>query len=364
MLFRSVRLGSIVTILTKNRNAWEKFVSDFPYYYAICERVGITLEKYLMDDAPLMNFHPTSSAFQRQREAELARLRAERDGLSAMAHPDKLTTAGHFEDMAATIDRMRTTTRFEADKHQIQVLANIARQISEYWKEGDFSERDFHYRRAREAIRAFNQDLDTNPTRLGIESIKSVIVAMLKAMDSNFDEYKDQARTILELSNVIPNDYYMPDDNGCIQVRIDVASKAGGAPVEALELIAWESDGLELVETGVSPELLRGGEKREIELQVRPSSRQFAEKAFTLELELNYTRWNGEAAKLSDIKLPIRLGKPGEFFPIENPYERFATGASITARDVEMFKGRRDILDRIIKVIEDGDLGQCFALHG
>ena len=70
------------------------------------------------------------------------------------------------------------------------------------------------------------------------------------------------------------NDYYIPDNQGIITLRLELQSKVGGAPIEGVEILVNEEDGLKLIKPAYSPEILKGGQRREVKLQLKPSSGQ------------------------------------------------------------------------------------------
>src|SRR2546426_1075633 len=104
--------------------------------------------------------------------------------------------------------------------------------------------------------------------------------------------------------------------------------------------------GLEAALPCHSPEVLRAGESREVELLVRPTATQLRDQAFTLRSRLRYRLRSGDSACTGEVTLPVRIGTPSDFQPIANPYGQYSGGKVVA--DPKMFFGRQELLERVL----------------
>lgn len=76
---------------------------------------------------------------------------------------------------------------------------------------------------------------------------------------------------------------------------------------------------------------------------------------------MDYRNRKGNIQSSGAFPLAVRLGKPafGEFL---NPYGRYSGGSPV--EDKEMFFGRASLIDRVIRHLSTGTMGQCFVLYG
>jgi hypothetical protein len=177
-----------------------------------------------------------------------------------------------------------------------------------------------------------------------------------------FQEFQRSAKPELTLNNVLGDDYCILTDDGTLPISLQLLSKSGSAPVEGIEIAVVPEAGLQIPAPVHSPEVLRGGQVREVRFLVKPSPVQIADRAFTLRATVRYRTRAGGIGESTEQKVPIRLGTPGVFSSIVNPYQAYSGGTIVDA--AEMFFGRIQLLDRITKQVVDGPIGQCFVLYG
>lgn len=341
--------------------AWKNVEQDFPYYSALSSSATTVLARNLKHDwCRLENFLKSSEDLEHNRNNEIERLRNERNTLFSLQKQSYEVSEG-FRIVASQLHELEKDTRFATDRLRLGTLANIADEAATYWVEQDYMERESKHGRLIAGLVSFDQEVIERPTKLSVEWILPVARKVKEAVENNFAEYVEKTRPSLDLRNVLQDDYYIPED-GIIKVRAEAELKAGGAPVEELQIVIRKEDGLEIIEPRYSPELLRAGQCREIEVCVRPSEEQLRDKAFTLRGWLHYRTRAGERIEDHEFSLPIRIGGAETFEEIENPYRKYSGGGIV--EDPEMFKGREDLLGRMTQVITTGAPGQCFVLYG
>lgn len=348
--------------LVQDRDGHQRFEKDLMYYSAMSSALTIRLEKATPKTTSVINDTlMDKNLLQQMRDAEMERLRRERNILMTISELN-YSVASSFIEAASQLREQAEKTRFEMDRSRLNVLSNIAKDGAAYINEPDYVERERKFLRVSQEIARFSEEIKREPTKISIELLLPILQQMECKLKDNFDAFVAKSAVQLTLSNVLENDYYIPEDNRNVHVHISVKSAQGGAPIEGLEIIAEEMQGLKVIESGLSPELFRGGEEREIELTIKPSLEQIADAAFTLQCIVRYRKRNGELVELSKQALPVRIGSPKDFSPIVNPYREYAGGLSIDNPD--MFIGRQELLRRIIDVVNANSSGQCFVLYG
>lgn len=358
----NVYLIDSVNRLVQDTEGLSRFEKDFIYYSTLSAGATAGLEKIIKkSSSKLLSVLGDKNELQKRRDAEMERLRRERNILMTIADFD-YSAASSFIDAANQLRDQAAETRFEMDRIRLNTLSNIAKDGAAYIHEPDYVERERKFLRLSQEIARFSEEIKYEPTKITIELVLPILEQMEKDLRGNFEAFVAKSAVHLTLANVLENDYYIPEENGNVRVRISVKSASGGAPIEGLEITAEELHGLSVVESGLSPELFRGGEEREIELTIKPSSEQIADAAFSLQCVVKYRKRNGDLVQLDKQALPVRIGSPENFSPIPNPYKEYAGGRSVDRS--EMFIGRKELLDRILDVVNADGSGQCFVLYG
>ena len=352
----------LLSKLVQDKAGHQRFEKDFIYYSAMSSALTINLERAAPMTTSVLNKILTNKIqLQKLRDGEMERLRRERNILMTLAGYD-YTAASSYIDATNQLRDQAFITRFETDRIRLNLLSNIAKDGAAYINEPDYVERERKFLRVSQEIVRFSEEIRREPTKITIEFLLPILEQMEKKLKDNFDAFVAKSAVQLTLSNVLENDYYIPEYDRKVRVCISVKSAHGGAPIEGLEISADEIQGLRVIESGLSPELFRGGEEREIELTIEPSPEQIADAAFTLQCIVRYRKRNGELVEHGKQSLPVRIGSPRDFTPIPNPYRDYAGGRSVDNPD--MFIGRQALLSRILDVVNKDSMGQCFSLYG
>nr|VFK16649.1 MAG: Tetratricopeptide repeat-containing protein [Candidatus Kentron sp. LPFa] len=343
-------------------SAWENFGEDFPYYSTMSRFAASHLTRELKRERwKLTNFVESPETVQFKHETEMERLRKERNLLSSLLN-SHYASAESFRNTRDQLLILTETTRFATDKTRLKTLARMADEAALYWGESDYIERQNKHGNLMAGLQRFYTDISGQPTKLSVEYMMPMADRIKESVDLEFKEYVEKTHPAPDIRNVLSGDYYIPDENDAVTVHVEVELQTGSAPVEEIELGAEETEGLVLVNRGTSKEVLRAGQCREIEVQVKPSPDQLKDKAFTLRPILKYRTRSGEIDEKTDFTLPIRIGSAEQFEAIPNPYARYSGGNSVD--DPAMFIGRRDLMDRIAEIVTTGPVGQCFVLYG
>jgi tetratricopeptide (TPR) repeat protein len=359
-LSSEVRSQKMLKLFEGNPAGLSSLEADFPYYSSLSQVATKRLAADLKKNSVLRDFLATPTWLSKARVKEQNRCRTEQTQLATFALQP--LGSGALQDIAGRLRELAQSTRFELDKQRVRVAASLVGDAASYWVEQDYLEREAKQARLLGGLTTFESEINDSPTKLSVESLLPLSRHVKQNIIQNFDAFVRTALPEIQLRNVLGEDYYVPEQDGSMAVSLELGSKTGGAPVESIEILVAEESGLELLRPGHSPEMLRGGEKREIQLLVRPSRTQIEDQAFTLRVHLRYRTRSGDVVNGPEETVPIRIGTADEFIEIPNPYNSYSGGKVVD--DPKMFVGRQELLSRIKKEVLDGPVGQCFVLYG
>nr|VFK35337.1 MAG: hypothetical protein BECKMB1821I_GA0114274_11126 [Candidatus Kentron sp. MB]VFK77259.1 MAG: hypothetical protein BECKMB1821H_GA0114242_11156 [Candidatus Kentron sp. MB] len=297
----NVYVRTVLQRFQGNPSAWEDFEKDVPYYSVMSRFVGSHLARELRSgNWKLKNFVESKETVQPKHEAEIERLRKERNLLASLLN-SHYAGAGSFRNARDQLKALTETTRFETDRARLQTLARMADEAAFYWGESDYIERQNKHGTLMAGLLAFHADISEQPTKLSVEYMMSIADRIKESVNQDFETYVEKTRPALDVRNVLSNDYYIPDKNDVVTIRVEIELQAGSAPVEEIELGTEEAKGLALVRSGTSQNVLRAGQCRELEIQVRPTPEQLRDKAFTLQrIRINCARNEPQFIRLLD----------------------------------------------------------------
>lgn len=341
------RLPSILRLLTDRQDDWKSFVFDAPFYkikvpYAYDNLVSLCDAKKDLESSP----QHQSTERSRSRGLENALKGVSSDVLSA----DGLRRAKE------AIAEQQVSVRFDLDRKRLADLVKLLGDTSDYALERHFRERETKFLRLETDVARHIEEWQRHPTHLSVERLLPVLSSLLDLLKADFSR-AETAKPNLEIRNVLNSDFYVVND-GVVALRLQLVSKdENSPPIEAIGFVLEKGDG----DPCHSPDPLHGGQTREIELAIRPSKSQIEDGAFTLQIAVEYRNRKGNTEKSQPFSLAVRLGEQS-FDEIPNPYGRYSGGSPV--EDEEMFFGRAALIDRIIRHLSSGSLGQCFVLYG
>ncbi|MBI1763516.1 MAG: hypothetical protein HYR56_18995 [Acidobacteria bacterium] len=354
-----VYLNTVLKRFDSDASGWNRFQRDFPYYGRMSDDAVRFLSTELTKSRAPANFLKQYTNLNEALYAEEDRCRREKSALDALAGSP--LSVGVLQDMSKTLAGCAQNTRFELDRLRLTTVSRVMADVARYWQDNDYIEREAKFGRVTTELDTITEEIRTSPTKLSVESLLPICHHLEKQIKQNFKDFQANAKPDFEVTNLLKDDYFLLKD-GCLTVRLEIFSKPGGAPIEALEVIAEEENGLSVEEAGVSPEVLRSGERREIELKIKPSRAQVEDQTFTLLTVLRYRTRAGQNERSAVYPIPIRLSLADSFVPIANPYGIYAGGKVVEKH--EMFFGRADLVKRIEEYVLHGPVGQCFVLYG
>jgi hypothetical protein len=358
---RTYDITKILKIMELEKGSFESFLKHWEHYSTLSMSIMNILRSNILDShSRLSEMLPSPTGQNQLLSEEYERQRNEKTVLKTLALQN-YDIGGNFQEAAKKLLEIKNSTLFELDAIRLSNLANICLEAELYWREEDYVERESKFHRLKNGLDSCQREIITFPTKNSFELIAPVIEKIREIIISDFEAYIAKAKPLLELNNVLSNDYYLPNINGNIVLRLELSSLRGSAPVEGIDVYVTREDGL-VSEPTHSPELLRGGERREIEMVIIPSAKQLAEQAFTIKCYIQYRTRAGKQEKSGEYLFPIRIGQLEEFEIIENPYREYSGGRSVD--DPKIFKGREELLSKILDIITKRGMGQCFVLYG
>jgi tetratricopeptide (TPR) repeat protein len=355
-----IRMFDILTRFHNDEKSWERLAADVPYYSSFSVGATRRLDGDIRKDRVLRNFLVPAIQLDKLRGSEAARIRKERTQLLALQ--SSLSSAGMLQDNVEILGTLARATRFELDRQRLLTLGSLLGEATLFWQDQDYVEKESKYARLTSGLSSFTKEIVDSPTKLSAEVLQPLAKRLQEQMLRLFEEFQRNAAPELELSNVLGDDYSLLGEDGNLPVTLQLTSKAGSAPVEGIEVVISDEGGLELASPAFSPEVLRGGQSREVRVVLKPSSSQIDDGAFTMLAAIKYRTRRGDVGETGRRAIPVRLGSSIDFVPIVNPYHAYSGGTPVERP--EMFFGRAQLLDRIESEVTDGPLGQCFVLYG
>ncbi|MCA9064687.1 MAG: hypothetical protein KDA96_16560, partial [Planctomycetaceae bacterium] len=340
---------------------------DLPYYATasghVVERLlgEQTTHPYLLELRTMCRAHPTP--FEELIEAESERQSREKSILRGLQYQASSLTAFALQDIAGAVARLLPDTRFELDRSRLKLLQRYMNDAAAYWIEADFTEREGKYSRLSLDLTMLMDEIQEAPTRLSIDGLMPVAELVYQAVSNNFEEYRETAKPVLELRPVLlQDDRSMIETDGSVMLTLELSSAAGGAPVEGIDVLVVDGAGVSQKMSCHSPEVLRGGDRRILQLHVRPDSKLISDETFSVPIQMSYLTHAQKTVQSPTIRISVRVGAATEFETIENPYKTYSGGTVVD--DPHMFFGRQDLIARMVDVVTNNALGQCFGLYG
>jgi hypothetical protein len=341
------RLPNVLRLLIEREDDWKRFVSDAPFYQI---KAPYAYDHFI----PRFNAKKDIELTPQHQSTERSRLRLLENALRCV--PNDTLSADGLRRAKEFVAQQLNQARFDLDQKRLADLVKLLGDISDYALERHFRERETKFLRLEADISRHIEELQRFPTHLSIERLLPCLFSLLDLLKADFSR-AETAKPNLELKNVLDSDFYVVND-GAVALRLQLVSKdENSPPIEAIGLVLEQGDG----DPCHSPDPLHGGQTREIELAIRPSKSQIEDSAFTLQIAVEYRNRKGDTEKSQPFSLAVRLGEQS-FDEIPNPYGRYSGGSPV--EDEEMFFGRAALIDRVIRYLSSGSLGQCFVLYG
>jgi hypothetical protein len=345
----------------EDQKGWELLLEDFPYYAAVAGHAARIIETEGRRNPNLRPQFPNHTKVDLLRGREDERIQAELTVLRPLS--TRPFSGDGLRQISEILNDCSTKTRFKLDRAVLFQLSKLIGEGAKYWVEQDYIEREASYGQVTGGLKDVSNTIKKEPTRLTIETALPIVDRLLGIIVDDFDNFRARATAALKVSNLLKDDYYVPDRDNVITLSLEFTSDRGSTPIEGISLtVTSDDESLQQVEACHSPELLRGGGRREIQVKIKPSPAQLAEQAFTLQVAAKYHNRAANKIEQESFSLPIAIGAPDAFEEIGNPYAAYSGGRIVS--DPKMLFGRHDLLERINLQVTSGPVGQCFVLYG
>lgn len=341
------RLPNVFNLLYAQPDDWRCFADDATYYQLRAPSAWGHLSS-LREHYTDLRLPQANQSLERTRQREF-------ENALQMVPSDALSADGLRRAKEAVAQQM-ASIRFDLDRRRLVDFVRLLGEASDYALERHFRERETRFLRLEADISRYIEELHRYPTHLSIERLSPTLSSLRDLLKAAFSR-AETAKPSLELRNVLDSDFYVLNE-GMVALRLLLVSKdESSPPIEAIGLGLEKEYG----DPCHSPEPLHGGQTREIEFAIRPSEKQISDGAFSVNVVVEYRNRKGHVEKYQPFSLAVRLGKQS-FEEIPNPYGRYSGGSPV--EDVAMFFGRAALIDRVVRYLSTGSMGQCFVLYG
>ncbi|MDR2169686.1 MAG: tetratricopeptide repeat protein [Planctomycetaceae bacterium] len=348
-----------INLLDQEVDACHTFTQDFPFYVnKFYEKCKTFLNEVRKKQRRNIN-QILSTNIDLWRKEEQIRLQDE-DVQFRSLETTTYPTVNLLSERFAGLRKIAQRSVFQIDRQRLDRLAEIAERLSEIDRQKDYFAKDKQISEIETAIQTLDNDIQLKPSSLSLQHIKLLCEKIQQKVGELKKKNIEDAEPKITVINPLQEDNYVLEENR-IRLHIKVQLQRGTAPIQSLEVKIISSDGIDYDhETGMSPEMLRDGDSRNLQVDIIPSQELIAKKAFDVQLTIGYTPINSFEPKETEIyTFPVRIGTPDK--PIVNPYD--IAGRSPVS-DPKKFVGRTDTINEIVRQMTDEPLGKCYVLFG
>ena len=267
-----------------------------------------------------------------------------------------------LESAIETVKSLLQRAVFDLDRRRLQKLQAILENLLELCGQVDFGIQETLSLHIDNQCQDLLTEINMSPTRLSIERVYAVIESIQFKVRDRLQQLYDTAKPQLTLRLAV--DWYVPDNNQQVTIKVVIANKVGRSPAESPELVIEQHSSLF---NSVTPEVkmdgsLRGGADRIMDVPLRISNAALEGQTFSLPVYCQYRTRTGEMERTSVEPLSVRLYTEDEFKPIDNPYY-YAEGGIVG--DSDMFYGRGELINRVARSISESRLqSKCVMIFG
>ena len=239
-------------------------------------------------------------------------------------------------------------------------LDAVARQLLE----NDFERHESAYELACQNIQAATTALDsaTGKGRVTPAYLRTLLRQLAYVVDTEHSRYLRNAVSSPDFVSFVPREHFYVGDDQTFLLTVSVGLPPGDAPVESVQLLVGQAQGLRAQGQTGFVQMLRPGETRELVQRLKVSDLALGVGEVAVSLSLRYRCTSGHIEESPARTMVAVLEPARRFVTVANPYSRYSGGTPV--EEQKMFFGRRDLLDRIYSEVTTGPLGQCFVLYG
>lgn len=334
--------------LKKNNLYWSRFIADLSFIRTRVKHVFTKLDDALKKIGivlPLIPNDQENSYYQKE-----AKLYVLFENISSM-------TADKFNQIREQFLLRSNEYKPPLDKSRTNSMLKILEECSTYTSQRNFWDKERVYLQLKNLLENLLEECAERPTTLSIEKMYPALKKLWSLLENDFAILSTQEPEF-KLKNVLDTNMYAVEQDGMLSLKLLLSSTNESAPPVA-SLRVFPENKEHKFDGGDFPEPIGAGEK-EFEFRVKPLANELKEKAFSLNLKIEYRSLGGATKVVGPFAVSVQLGK-GMTSDIENVYAQYAGGAEV--EDEKMFFGRDELVNEICTHLSEHS-GQCFVLYG
>ena len=282
-------------------------------------------------------------------------------GLDVMMTAE-LTTAA-LEYRIECIREMLPKLFLELDQVRLRILENVFSAAHELCGRVTFEEQERLCNHIRNRCQDLMSEIESAPTKVSTEKLLPVVNSLREETDTRLQELYEQSTPELTLRLAV--DSYIPNDDGEIEVQIEVSNRIGCSPADALELVILEEEeGFTLVKSEIKLDSsLSGADQRILLVPLLVDRETLNSQVFSLPVYAQYRNRSGELDKTQLRNFTVRLYSKEDFEVIDNRFAVYAAGGPV--EDPSMFFGREDLITNVAKsILSSRNQSKCVVIYG
>lgn len=253
----------------------------------------------------------------------------------------------------------------DLDQQRIQQLRQLLEKALDLCDRTSFDDRYRLCEQVEARCQDFINDTVASPTRLSVETLRSVVERMHELVKQRQQEIYDSSLPQLSLSMLV--DRYLPSDRGCINIQLEVSNRPGCSPADSVTIVLADPDSkyfsLDDPDMRIAGALRGGGDPGTKFVPLQLTDQALALQAFSLSAYAQYRTLAGDVKHTPVVDFSIRLTSEGDFEPFDNHYKEFSFHGEVDKK--RMFYGRDEVIEQMANAIcSDNSAGRCYLIYG
>lgn len=324
--------------------------------------------QHILCAAPCIREHidtiDLNSKVRRDLEASLVDFQSALEGkINSLAEAQQFTGQANVRDVQLVQSRLTRISDLPlaSDTSRLRQVSSFLTDIQHFLEHEDFVERELSLNTVRTKIERFAAECGQAPTNISAAYLLPIARQLLSSLEKEFGEYSQSVNTTLEIVDLFSNGNYTVNDHGITDLKLQIRATRGSAPVNDLTLELQESPDYEVIDFSL-PKSLRAEEVKEGLVQIKVPSNIIDEGVISVFGRVYFVERSTGNRRFTEFSFAANLNASEEYLPIDNVYEKYGTGSPVD--EPEMFFGRKDLVDRIVRSMTKRSGGQCYVLYG
>ena len=275
----------------------------------------------------------------------------------------ELTTAS-LEDSIKRIRVIALKLFLELDQERLRELENICNTAHELCSQFDFGEQERLCNLIDIRCQDLVNEIQVAPTKISIEELVPVVDSLRMKVSERLKGLYEQSTPQLTLGLAVES--YKPNNDGELQVQIEVSNRMGRSPAEALELIVVEQEDSDFKLAAQQMKLersLRGGDQNILRIPLSVGKEALKSQVFSLPVYAHFRSRSGKTDKTQVQNFTVRLYSEEDFEVIKNRFAVHEAGGPV--EDPSMFFGRDDLITNVANsILSSRNQSKCVVIYG